>query len=234
MVLRRYARLPVPNPSVPDKAPSFAHRQALSPISGATSHRSSFTINAPGTYSVTVTYANGCVSMCSITVASAVSCVITGGEGICEDETTILCAPTGSGYTYLWSNGAITSCITVGTPGTYSVTVTNASGCSSTCSKVVIQLPEPNRCIDGSKTICEGYTSVLCSVTDPAIPTTESTGATTKCITVGAGTYSLTVTNTAGCVAYCEKTVTVVPPAQLRHNGKQHICPGGSTRFVHP
>ncbi|MBK6902812.1 MAG: DUF3494 domain-containing protein [Saprospirales bacterium] len=196
---------------------------------------SCITINAPGTYSVTVTYANGCVSMCSITVASAVSCVITGGEGgICEDETTILCAPTGSGYTYLWSNGAITSCITVGTPGTYSVTVTNASGCSSTCSKVVIQLPEPNRCIDGSKTICEGYTSVLCSCNGPGHTYLWSTGATTKCITVGAGTYSLTVTNTAGCVAYCEKTVTVVPPPNCAITGNSTICPGGSTSLCAP
>ena len=37
----------------------------------------------------------------------------------------------------VWSTGATTDCITVNAAGTYSVVVTNASGCSSTCSKVI-------------------------------------------------------------------------------------------------
>ena len=62
---------------------------------------------------------------------------ISASSSICDGQSTQLCAPTGNGLTYLWSNGATGSCITVSKAGTYSVTVTNSSGCSSNCSKCV-------------------------------------------------------------------------------------------------
>jgi hypothetical protein len=48
-----------------------------------------------------------------------------------------LCAPSGTGYTYLWSGGGTSRCKTVNCAGTYTVTVTNSNGCSSTCSAIV-------------------------------------------------------------------------------------------------
>jgi gliding motility-associated-like protein len=43
-----------------------------------------------------------------------------------------LTAPSGTGYTYLWSTGAGTPAITVTTSGLFSVEVSNAQGCSRT------------------------------------------------------------------------------------------------------
>ena len=52
---------------------------------------------------------------------------------ICQNElpATIAAGTTGNGYTYSWSNGETTPSINVNQAGTYTVTVTNAFGCST-------------------------------------------------------------------------------------------------------
>jgi len=50
---------------------------------------------------------------------------------------------------YVWSTGAQTQCITVGA-GTYTVTVTDANGCMSSCSTTVTQLSPPPCSISGT------------------------------------------------------------------------------------
>ena len=57
---------------------------------------------------------------------------------ICQGQSAQLCGPSGSGYTYSWSNGSyISNVISVNCAGIYIYiyiyTVTNASGCRSTC-----------------------------------------------------------------------------------------------------
>ena len=86
-------------------------------------------------------------------------CSITGGLILCEGASTELCA-TGVG-TYLWSNGATTSCITVSTAGIYSVTITSAAGCSSTCQVEVIVNSAPVCVITGGLVFCEGGSTEL-------------------------------------------------------------------------
>jgi hypothetical protein len=55
---------------------------------------------------------------------------------VCEGiSSTRLCASPSHGvapYTYQWSNGATTQCITVSQPGSYQVTITDAIGCRAT------------------------------------------------------------------------------------------------------
>ena len=97
------------------------------------------TVTASGDYYVTNT--NDCGTDTSNVITVIVNplpvCTITGDLTICEGSTTELCAPAGAS-SYLWSNGATTACITVSTAGAYSVTVTDANGCSSTCSATVV------------------------------------------------------------------------------------------------
>ncbi|MFN6039245.1 MAG: FG-GAP-like repeat-containing protein [Bacteroidota bacterium] len=62
---------------------------------------------------------------------SSVVITPTGSTNICNGQTVTLNAPTGSGYTYLWSNGATTQSITVSTAGSYAVQVTQSAGCVS-------------------------------------------------------------------------------------------------------
>ncbi len=94
-------------------------------------------VTTTGTYTVTVTNASSCsgTATASVTVNSNLTPVITGPTSICTGTTGTLDA--GAGYsTYLWSTAANTETITVNTPGTYNVTVTNASGCSGSASLV--------------------------------------------------------------------------------------------------
>ncbi len=94
-------------------------------------------VNAPGAYSVTVTNANGCVSTTSSTVTAETTlptATISGSLTVTPRGTTLLTAS--GGTTQLWSTNETNSTISV-TAGTYSVTVTNASGCSSSTSVTV-------------------------------------------------------------------------------------------------
>ncbi|PIB38079.1 hypothetical protein BFP75_18240 [Maribacter sp. 4G9] len=60
----------------------------------------------------------------------------------CEGDTALLSAEIDN-VSYTWSTGEVTRDITVGTPGEYSVTVTNANGCSSTRTIVLEQIDAP-------------------------------------------------------------------------------------------
>lgn len=89
---------------------------------------------------VTPVSSNGCAGPAAsfvINVNPSPVVTITGGEGesYCLGSTVLLTASAGTGYQ--WSTGATTQSIQVNTSGTYSVTVTNGSGCSGTASQNV-------------------------------------------------------------------------------------------------
>jgi hypothetical protein len=61
-------------------------------------------------------------------------CDITGPTQISQGEVASLCGPDGVGFKYKWSpGGQTTQCIQTTQPGTYTLTVTDGNGCSSTC-----------------------------------------------------------------------------------------------------
>jgi hypothetical protein len=111
---------------------------------GATT--SSIIVNTPGSYTVTVTN-NGCVSTSSpvaVTVNPNPSAAVTasGPLAFCAGNNVTLSAPLGNSYS--WSNGATSSSITVGSSGSYTVTVTNGFGCSTASSASVVAVsPNP-------------------------------------------------------------------------------------------
>ena len=108
--------------------------------SGATQIGSSnqATVTTAGPYSVTVTNAgNGCSGVASTSVSSNTAlptATITGNTTVTSGGSTTLTVSGGTSQT--WSTGETTTSITV-MAGTYSVTVTNASGCSSSTSVTV-------------------------------------------------------------------------------------------------
>ncbi len=193
------------------------------------------TVNTAGTYAVTVTNADGCSSICSqaVVVTPLPICTITGDLSICTGQSTQLCVPAGAA-SYLWSNGGTTNCINVNAAGSYTVTVTNAGGCSSICSVIVNASPLPVCTITGNNLICAGQSTQLC-VPAGAASYLWSNGATTNCITVStAGTYAVTVTNADGCSSICSQAVTIVPPPICTISGNLSICSGQSTLLCVP
>jgi trimeric autotransporter adhesin len=193
------------------------------------------TVNTAGVYSVTTTDGMGMTSMCSKTLVinPLPTCSIVGNATICPGETAQLCAPVGF-YTYLWNNGVVSNCTTVSAAGTYSVTVTNASGCSSVCTKTLTISTLGSCLITGSDNICIGQSNQLCVPTGAA-SYLWSTGGTANCIVISAaGTYSVTTTNTNGCSKICSKTVTdgAIPTSPI--SGSDFICQGQISKLCTP
>jgi trimeric autotransporter adhesin len=189
------------------------------------------TVSEAGVYSVTITDANGCSSTCEVTVVENDSpiCSITGGLTICEGASTELCAPAGAA-SYLWSTGATTACITVSEAGVYSVTITDANGCSSTCEVTVVENDAPICTITGGLSICEGASTELCATGTGTY--LWSTGATTSCITVSeSGIYSVTITSPDGCESTCQVEVIVNPEPVCTITGGLILCEGESTEL---
>ena len=74
----------------------------------------------------------------TVTVNAPPTATITpsGPTTFCTGGSVTLTASAGSSY--LWSNGATTQAINVTSSGNYSVTVTNASGCSATSAATAV------------------------------------------------------------------------------------------------
>jgi len=110
----------------------------------------SILVDEPGAYTATVTGANGCVGSASVMVRQDVGAPVVdlGPDRMltCTQSEILLCAVPSGGtgpFTYVWTFGcedAVTSgaelCATE--PGTYTVRVTGANGCSGTDSVTLI------------------------------------------------------------------------------------------------
>jgi hypothetical protein len=209
---------------------------------GATT--SSIVVTAGGAYSVIVTDANGCSATSAATTVTVnptppmPAVTASGPTMFCQGGSVTLTAP--AGYTYSWSNGATTQSITVSQFGVYSVTVTNASGCTATSTGTIVNvdpIPTPfitpsdatEFCAGGSVTLTtgSGYASYL-----------WSNGATTQSINVTAsGSYSVTVTDSSGCsgtTAATTVTVDPLPSAVVTVGGATTFCAGGSVNLFAP
>src|SRR5690606_12539735 len=136
----------------------------------------------------------------TVTVSNAPNAGISGDLSICNGESTTLTAS--GGGTYLWSTGSTNASITVSPSSTttYSVTVTNAGGCTDTESAMVTVSNAPNAGISGDLSICNGESTTLTASGGGTY--LWSTGSTNASITVSPSsttTYSVTVTNAGGC-----------------------------------
>jgi len=177
------------------------------------------TINAVGTYVVTVTN-NGCSGVDNVIVGSNTTPpTVTLTEPTiltCTNTSTTLTA--GGGGTYNWSNSLGTNAtLTITTSGTYSVTVTDPSnGCSASSSKIVTSNTTPPTSNAGSDKIltCSNPTVTL----DGSLSSTGtynwsgtlvSGQGTLSPVVNQSGTYILVVTNpTNGCTASDNVVVT--------------------------
>ena len=116
---------------------------AYSWSNGATTQ--AITASESGSYSVTVTDANGCTSSASADVTvytpTQASISASGPLSFCAGGSVELSASAGSAYS--WSNGATTQTITAAESGSYSATVTDANGCSSSASATVTVFTNP-------------------------------------------------------------------------------------------
>ena len=172
-----------------------------------------------GTYNVTITDANGCTDTSSVTItepavlaANRMATNVTcngGNDGTIDLTVTGGTAP----YTYLWNNTAITEDLIGLTAGTYSVTVTDANGCTATESVTLTEPTLLSALATATNVSCNGGNdgTVDLSVTGGTAPYTyawDNTATTEDMIGLTAGTYNVTVTDANGCTATAAATIT--------------------------
>ncbi|MBK7806470.1 MAG: hypothetical protein IPJ51_09245 [Saprospiraceae bacterium] len=202
---------------------------------GATSESINVSPLLTTSYAVTVSDCNGCIGSDDylVNVNPLPTPSITGDNELCFGESTTLAASGGSSY--VWSNGATTSSITVGptTTTTFSVTVTDDKGCTGNTSETVIVNPLPTPTIAGVNELCFGESTTL--IASGGISYLWSNGATTSSITVGPTTttiYIVTVTDDKGCTANTSETVIVNPLPIPTIAGVNELCFGESTTLT--
>ncbi len=161
------------------------------------------TINAAGTYTVTVTSANGCTATATTVVTQDVttpSATITGAANLSCAVTSVTRTASGGG-TYSWSNGDNTATATINAAGTYTVTVSSANGCTATATTVVTQdVTVPSISITGT----DSLSCTQSSVTRTAVGTgtyqwSNGLGTNATATMTSAGTYTVTLTAANGC-----------------------------------
>lgn len=167
----------------------------------------------------------------NLTVLPAFTPIInsSGGSAICNGSALTLTS--GSAVTYQWSTGATTPNLVVNSAGTYTVTATNASGCSGTSQPftVTVQASPAAQITAPDTTVCPGSTALLTA--SAATAWLWSNGATTQSINAGAGTYSVTVTGAGGCTATSSPKTVVqenINTPQINPSGTVVIPQGAS------
>lgn len=132
---------------------------------------------------------------------------ITGNSTICSGSIAYLSAPSGFG-SYTWSNGSVGQNISAGA-GTYTVTVANGDCSLESLPFTVTTQPSPEPVISGPEFSCGGALAQL-STLESYAGYTWSNGSATPTISVGTGTYTVTVTNDLGCSGVSLPFVVVV------------------------
>lgn len=203
----------------------------------------------PASYGVTVTDANGCIANDTYVVGgpTAINIVPITTDALCFGESTGTISLTVSGgnpgYTYLWNDGNTDQNRTELSQGTYTVTVTDDTGCTAVSSAIVVNQP----------TAALSATGIVTEVQCAGIPTgaivqtvsggTELAGggytyawsnaAITKDVTsLDAGTYTVTITDKNACTLVKEYTVGESDPLQLSVVFTNATCPSDANGTV--
>ncbi|MFN5440276.1 MAG: beta strand repeat-containing protein, partial [Flavobacteriia bacterium] len=197
------------------------------------------TINPLATTTYTFTPSSGqCANTAQMTVTvnplPIPTVAANGPLTFCQGSSVVLTA-TGGG-TYVWNlNGAVipnatSSSLTATQAGNYTVTVTNANGCSATSSIQVLTvnpLPQPTITASGAVNLCQGQSITLSTGTFDSY--LWSSGQTSSSITVStAGSYSVNVTS-GGCTGTSNTiVVTINPGPAAAISGTATVCENGA------
>lgn len=226
---------PVPNINLgPDLFLCEGDVHALSVPSGFASYawstgstNASIAVAQGGTYSVTVTNSFNCVRVDTLTATyhplPVVS--ISGDTVACQGDAVSL-SVAGQGTSYSWSNGLVDDVISVNSSGLYVVTVSSFN-CDGYDSIQVTFLPNPDPNLGPDMAFCNGNSVSL----DAGIYAgyVWSDGSTNQTLDVSAaGTYSVTVTSTEGCVGNDAILLTIQPDPVVNLGADMSICDGDS------
>lgn len=199
-------------------------------------------------YTLVVSTAQGCTSLPSAPITVVVNPLpaaplinASGPLAFCQGGNVTLTAPAASSY--VWSNGATTSSISVSASGSFTVQITDANGCVSPVSNAInvnVSPPPPTPVItvNGSSTVCAGQTVSLSSSAAQSYLWSGG-GVTSQNITVNtSGTYTVTITDINGCTATSLPTIATIlaplAPPLISASSPLNFCEGGSVTLTAP
>ncbi len=175
-----------------------------------------------GTYNIVIDNQNTCDSVITLNLSvepgPTVSIVQNGTD--CSVSTLDIIAQASNASLYKWSTGETSSIISVNTAGQYSVTVTNAVGCTATDDINVVLSDPPTAVASSEPPICAGEASgsITISATQGGTePYTFSLNNGTASLSpnfenLPSGTYEVEVTDANGCV-WDSTLILTSPPA---------------------
>lgn len=193
----------------------------------------------PGSYVVVVTDANGCTATTSATISepTVLTLIVTGIDATCNGAATGSAIATpggGSGtYTYVWSNSQVTQTAINLIAGTFTVIVTDASGCTITGSITINEPAAMQLTITTIDASCFGSSDG--SATVNAVGGTApysylwSNGQINQTATnLSANSYSVIVTDASGCSSTISGTINQPSQIQLSFTTVDVSCSGNS------
>jgi PKD repeat protein len=179
-----------------------------------------------GSYTVTVTDANGCISSVSVNILepaalSVVTSTVPASCGSANGSATVIANGGTGALTYSWSpvggNGTTANSLSA---GSYTVTITDANGCTASASAAVSNIGGPTVAASVTSNVsCNGggNGSASVNVTNGTGPFTyswsPSGGSASTAINLSAGNYSVTVTDANGCIS--TSNVTIIEPSAI-------------------
>ncbi|MFN6013671.1 MAG: hypothetical protein ACK47F_03160, partial [Flavobacteriales bacterium] len=205
---------------------------------------------APGTYNVTVTDANGCVSSNTVTVGPGINCCTATANNngpYCAGGTIQLNGTGGGSYSWTGPNNFTSSIqsptlpATAAAAGTYTVSI-NLNGCIATATTTVVVNPvatvnaniDQSVCAGGSVTLAGsfggGATSAVWSANSGSFSNSTSMSSSyTPAIKTGSVTLTLATNDPAGpCPAVSDQVViTIITPPTVTVNSPT-VCAGTS------
>ncbi len=173
---------------------------------------------APGQHIVTATDAGGCTAKDTVTIAQppkpTVAVSVTT-QATCTSLGSIQAVASGGTppLTFSWSNGLAGNPISGLAPDTYTVTATDAAGCTGTGSVTLPAPPLPGvSIINVTNASCSGSGSATAAATNGTPPFTylwSNNETTATAVNLTQGMYTVTVTDTNGCSATASVTIQI-------------------------
>ncbi len=196
------------------------------------------------TYTVTITDAHSCTTTTAATItststlnlsATATNVMCYGNTG--GSATATVTGSTGS-VTYHWSNGATTSSIQNVVAATYTVTVSDGSGCSVTAAKTVAGptsalSASPSTTNAGCGNAATGSASVTVTGGTGGYSYHWDNGNSTSSLSgLASGTYHVTVTDANSCTTVASAVVASASPISVVATTNNTTCFGGNNGSV--
>jgi gliding motility-associated-like protein len=181
---------------------------------------------------VIVTDASGCSTISTVTITTSgnvPSVNTTSTPALCGNNNGTATASVSGGtspYTYLWNNGATTSSITGLGAGNYTVTVTDATGCTQTQVVSVSAVPGPTATVTSDVTITTGQSVTLTAGGGGMYLWNNGITGNPLIVSPSVTTiYCVTVTDANGCSDTACVIVTVEQPVDCDYADDQLFVP---------